>query len=124
MSPSKPPERRSNANGRPPTYLMQSISGMSSAKKKELKRIGYGILIFSFVVPVLASIALRAFVGIGLHPIAWLFCGVGMVVGLALAWPEMGIYMLSRLPAAVAKLLPKNLASKILRRPERRNGDE
>lgn len=117
-----PLERRNSTSGKPPTALMQSYSGMGRQKRRELKRIGYGLLVFSFVVPVLASIGLRAFVGVGLHPIVWLFCGVGMIVGLSLAWPEMGIYLLSRLPAAVSKLLPSKLAG-ILRRPDRRHGD-
>jgi len=114
-------DRRSLHNGRPPTYLMQSYGGMTPQKKKELKHIGYGLLVFSFVVPVLASIGLRAF-GLGLPMVIWLFCGVGMIVGLSLAWPELGIYMLGRLPAAISKLLPKSWAAK-LARPDRRNNE-
>ena len=115
-------ERRSGVNRGPPTYLMQSYAGMAAQKKKELKRIGYGLLIFSFVVPVLASIALNI-LSAGLPMVIWLFCGVGMIVGLSLAWPELGIYMLGRLPAAIGKLLPKSWAA-ALRRPDRRNNDQ
>lgn len=119
-----PRSNRRSGSGKPPTFLMQSYSGMTPQKKNELKRLGYGLLIFSIVVPVLGSVGLRAFVaGGGLPIIIWLFCGVGMVVGLSLAWPELGIYMLGRLPAAVGKLLPKSWAD-ALRRPERRNNDQ
>ncbi len=117
-----PEERRNSTSGKPPTALMRSYAGMTPKKKKELKHLGYGFMVFSFVVPVSASIALRAFVGVGLHPLVWLFCGVGMIVGLSLAWPEMGIYFLGTLPSAVSKLLPSKLSG-LLKRPERRNND-
>jgi hypothetical protein len=117
-----PQERRTNENGKPPTALMQSYQAMQESQRRELKRIGYGLLIFSFVVPVLASIAMRTFAGVGLPAIVWLFCGVGMVVGVCLSWPEMGLYLLSRLPNAVGKLLPGKLADKAIVTRERRNG--
>ncbi len=117
------PERRNSTSGKPPTALMQSYSGMGHQKRKELKRLGYAILVFSIAVPVLSSTVVNALVGGAPLPIiVWLFCGVGMIVGLCLAWPEMGIYLLSRLPAAVSKLLPSKLAG-LLRRPDRRNND-
>ncbi len=102
---------------------MRSIAGLSPKKKKQLHWVGLAILAFSFVVPVLGSIGLRAFVpGASLPIVIWLFCGVGLVVGLSLVWPELGIYMLGRLPSAVGKLLPKNWAA-MLQRSERRNND-
>lgn len=116
------PKNRRSVSGKPPTYLMQSYAGMEVSKKKELKRIGFGLLIFSFCVPVLASIGLRALTTASLPWTIWIFCGVGMIVGLSLAWPELGIYMLGRLPSAVSMLLPKSWAS-MLKRPDRRNGD-
>lgn len=108
-------ERRA-ADGKPPTALMQSYQAMTRRKRKELKTIGYVLLMFSLVTPVISSIAISAFGGAGLPPLVWLFCGVGMIVGLSLSWPEMGIYLLSRLPSAVVRLLP----SRLIDRPERR----
>lgn len=117
-----PSQERRNSSAKPPTALMQSYLAMPSRKRRELKLVGLGLLVFSFVVPVLATIGLRAFVGVGLHPLVWLFCGVGMIVGLSITWPEMGIYLLGTLPKAVATLLPSKLAG-LLKRPDRRNND-
>jgi hypothetical protein len=118
-----PQERRTNGDGKPPTALMQSYKAMAAQQRKELKRIGYGALVFCLVVPVLASIAMRTFAGVGLPAVAWLFCGVGVVVGVCLSWPEMGLHLLSMLPNAVAKLLPGKLADRAIVTRERRGED-
>lgn len=113
------PTDRRTTTGKPPTALMQSYKAMTPDKRGELKRIGYGLLVFSFVTPVISSIAISAFGGAGLPALVWLFCGVGMIIGLSLSWPEMGIYLLSRLPSAVSRLLPGKLTKVV----ERRGGD-
>lgn len=117
------PEERRSRIGRPPTYLMQSINGLSPQKKRQLSHIGYGLLIFSVVVPMLASVGLRAFTSAGLPLVFWLFSGVVMVVGVSLAWPQLGIFLIGSLPNAIGKLLPKSWAT-LLKRPDRRNGDD
>ena len=114
------PEERRSRVGKPPTYLMQSIAGLSPQKKKQLSHIGIALLIFSVVVPMFASVALIAFTEAGLPLVFWLFSGVVMVVGVSLTWPQLGIYLIGALPNAIGKLLPKNWAT-MLKRPERRN---
>lgn len=116
-----PDKRSTRSNGKPPTALMQSYSVMGHKKRRELKLIGYGFLVFSLVTPVIGSIVMRVTVGAGLPGVAYLFCSVGLIIGLSLSWPEMGIYLLGRLPGAVSKLLPSKLAG-LLGRPDRRNG--
>lgn len=116
------PNRRSVVRG-PPSYLMRSYDGLSVSKKKQLNRLGLSMLVFGFAVPMLASVGLRAFTGAGLPLVFWLFSGVVMVVGVSLAWPQLGIYLIGSLPNAVGKLLPKSWAT-LLKKPERRNGDD
>jgi len=115
------PDQRRTTTGKPPTALMVSYNAMTVKKRRELKRIGYGCLIFSLVTPVIASIVMRMTVGAGLPGTVYLFCGAGMIIGLSLSWPEMGIYLLSRLPSAVARLLPGKLTGVVERR--NREGD-
>ena len=71
----------------------------------------------------LASVGLRAFTSAGLPLVFWLFSGVVMVVGVSLAWPQLGIYLIGSLPNAIGKLLPKSWAT-LLKKPDRRNGDD
>lgn len=119
----EPDQRSSRSNGKPPTALMVSYNAMTAKKRLELKRIGYGLLLFSFALPTITSVGLSVLGSSARLPaVTWLFCGVGMIIGLSLSWPEMGIYLLSRLPSAVARLLPTKLTSAI-HRPERRSGD-
>lgn len=115
-------ERRSR-QGRPPTYLMQSYAEMTPAGKQALRVLGISIMLFTIGLPMGAQVALSILNRPGLPGLFWLFSGVGLVVGLSLVWPQLGIHMLSSLPRAVHGLLPSKWAS-MLRRPERRSDDD
>ena len=115
-------EERRSRSARPPTYLMQSYNEMTAQARKGLRKLGVGILLFCIALPMVAQVTLSVLDRPGLSAVFWLFSGVGMVVGLCLVWPQLGIYAIGALPGAVRKLLPTKLAAG-LARPDRR-GDE
>lgn len=118
-----PKDQRRSESGKPPTYLMQSYDAMSEKGKNDLRQLGIWILLFTIGLPMLAEVVLRYTGRGGLPPLFFLFSGVGLVVGLSLIWPALGIWMVGAVPKAIGKLLPSKLAG-LLTRPDRRNKDE
>lgn len=107
------PERRSR-DGTPPTIVMQSYTDMTVGEKRQLRRLGFGMVVFGVGMPM----GIEPFVS--LHWVYWLFAGLVAVVGLMLLWPAAGFVVLDRLVAAAAKILP---ALRDVVRPERRDDE-
>lgn len=114
---SKPIEDRRERSEGPPTLIMQSYQDMGTEGRRKMQKIGLGILLFTVAVPMTAGIFVE------LPTTYWLFSGVGMVLGLCLLWPQLGVWAVNAIPAAVSRLMPsKKLADAL--RPDRRDARE
>lgn len=116
-------ERRKEDAG-PPTQLMAAWTGMTPRDKGRLQGGGVALLTFTVVVPMVGQVVLLA-LDRGMLPIVlWLFSAGFGAIGVAMIFPPLGVWAVSTLAPALVKLLPSGRLADLLKRPERRGGEQ
>ena len=108
------PEKKRGVNSGPPTMIMASFKEMGKKGRMRMRFSGSALMAFAVGMPMIAGL----FVELSIP--YWLFSGVIFFGGFCLLWPEMGLYLIDRVPAGIAKIMPTRLLS----RPDRRNDSE
>ncbi len=107
-------EERRIKNGGPPTAIAQSWQAMGPQGRRRLRGVGGTVMALSLLFPLVGGLFVELVV------YYWIFSAAGFFGGLSLMWPEMGLALIDRVPAGIAKLLPTSL----LNRPDKRSTKE
>ena len=110
-------ERRSD-RGDLPTKLEISLAEMDPDDRNRLQWIGAVLILAGLVVP----LGVGAFVH--LPVVYWIFSGFVAFVGVLLAWPRAGVYILTSAPGAIRTLIPHPKVQEMLTPVDRRKSDD
>lgn len=97
-----------------PTKLEASFEAMDKDDKNRLQIIGSVLIVVGLGVPLTAGIFQE------LSTLYLIFSGFVAVVGILLAWPRLGVYVLTAAPGAISKLVPSAKLKDLLQPVDRR----
>lgn len=107
------PDRRQSEDDLP-TKLEASFEAMDPDDKNRLQVIGCSLIVIGLAVPLTAGIFRD------LPTLYLVFSGFVATVGVLLAWPRLGVYVLTAAPGAVSKLVPSSKLKELLQPVDRR----
>ena len=97
-----------------PTKLEASFRDMDADDKNRLQLIGSVLIVVGLSVPLAGGIFRD------LATLYLIFSGFVATIGVLLAWPRLGVYVLTAAPGAVSKLVPSSKLKELLQPVDRR----